>query len=63
MTVQREVISALEEEGIRSQVIVIVGGAPISQNWAEKIGADGYADDAIGAVRIAQQLLGIERSG
>jgi methanogenic corrinoid protein MtbC1 len=44
-------------------VLVIVGGAPISQNWAEKIGADGYADDAIGAVRIARQLLGIERSG
>jgi corrinoid protein of di/trimethylamine methyltransferase len=63
MTVQQEVIQALEEEEIRNQVLVIVGGAPISQSWAEKIGADGYADDAIGAVKIAQKLLGNRRGG
>jgi len=63
MTVQQEVIRALEADGIRTQVLVIVGGAPISQSWAERIGADGYADDAIGAVKVAQQLLGNRRGG
>jgi len=63
MTVQQEVIRALEADGIRTQVLVIVGGAPISQSWAERIGADGYAGDAIGAVRVAQQLLGNRRGG
>lgn len=57
MTVQREVIEALEADGLRTQVKVMVGGAPVTQSWAERIGADGYAEDAIGAVRIAQQLL------
>lgn len=58
MTVQREVIEALEEAGIREQVKVILGGAPVSQEWAETIGADGYADDAIGAIELARQLVG-----
>jgi methanogenic corrinoid protein MtbC1 len=35
----------------------MIGGAPISQSWADKIGADGYAEDAIGAVRVAKNLL------
>lgn len=63
MTVQQEVIRALEADGIRTQVLVIVGGAPINQSWAERIGADGYAGDAIGAVKVAQQLLGNRRGG
>jgi corrinoid protein of di/trimethylamine methyltransferase len=58
MTVQREVIEALEEAGIREQVKVIVGGAPVSQDWAETIGADGYAEDAVGAIELAKKLLG-----
>jgi dimethylamine corrinoid protein len=58
MTVQREVIEALEEAGIREQVKVIIGGAPVSQEWAETIGADGYAEDAIGAIELARQLVG-----
>ena len=58
MTVQREVIEALEEAGIREQVKVILGGAPVSQEWAETIGADGYAEDAIGAIELARQLVG-----
>jgi 5-methyltetrahydrofolate--homocysteine methyltransferase len=58
MTVQREVIEALEEAGIREQVKVIIGGAPVSQEWAETIGADGYADDAIGAIELARRLVG-----
>jgi corrinoid protein of di/trimethylamine methyltransferase len=52
MTVQREVIEALEEAGIRDQVKVIIGGAPVSQKWADTIGADGYAEDAVGAMSI-----------
>ena len=57
MTVQREVIEALEEAGIRDQVKVIVGGAPISQEWADTIGADGYAEDAVGAIELARRLV------
>jgi corrinoid protein of di/trimethylamine methyltransferase len=58
MTVQREVIEALEEAGIREQVKVIVGGAPVSQEWADTIGADGYAEDAVGAIELSRRLVG-----
>jgi len=58
MTVQREVIEALEEAGIRDQVKVIIGGAPVNQEWADTIGADGYAEDAVGAIELAKQLVG-----
>ncbi|HDQ73884.1 MAG TPA: cobalamin-binding protein [Chloroflexi bacterium] len=57
MTVQREVIEALEEAGIRDQVKVILGGAPVSQDWADSIGADGYAEDAIGAIALSKRLV------
>jgi len=57
MMVQREVIEALEEAGLRDQVKVIIGGAPISQEWADTIRADGYAQDAVGAVELAKQLV------
>lgn len=57
MIVQREIVEALVEAGIRDQVKVIVGGAPVSQEWADSIGADGYAEDAIGAVEEARKLL------
>lgn len=56
MTVQREVIQAFEEAGIRHQVKVMVGGAPVTQEWAESIGADGYADDVVGAVELGKRL-------
>jgi corrinoid protein of di/trimethylamine methyltransferase len=55
---QREVIEALVEAGLRDRVKVLVGGAPVSQSWANEIGADGYAEDAMGAVQVAQELLG-----
>ena len=57
MTAQREVIEALEEAGIREQVKVLVGGAPVSHEWAETIGADGYAEDAVGTIELAKRLL------
>lgn len=53
------VIRLLEEAGIREQVKVIVGGGPISQKYAEKIGADGYSPNAVEAVRLVKNLLNI----
>jgi corrinoid protein of di/trimethylamine methyltransferase len=55
---QKEVIEALKEAGLRDKVKVMVGGAPITESWANEIGADGYADDAIGAVAVAKRLVG-----
>ena len=57
MTEQRNVIKALEESGIRDRVKVMVGGAPVTEEWAENIGADGYAEDVIGAVELGKRLL------
>jgi corrinoid protein of di/trimethylamine methyltransferase len=56
---QRDVIEALEDVGLRPQVKVMVGGAPVTRSWAEEIGADGYSEDAVGAVSIARQLMGL----
>jgi corrinoid protein of di/trimethylamine methyltransferase len=58
MPEQQKIIEELEEAGLRDQVMVVVGGAPITQGWAEEIGADGYAEDAIGAVALAKRLVG-----
>jgi corrinoid protein of di/trimethylamine methyltransferase len=58
MTAQREVIQAVEEAGIRDRVKVMVGGAPVTQEWADAIGADGYAEDVIGAVELGKRLMG-----
>ena len=55
---QQKIIEALEEAGLRDQVKVMVGGAPVTQSWADKIGADGYAEDAIAAVVLAKRLVG-----
>lgn len=51
------VIEMLKEEGIRDSYKVMIGGGPISQAFANKIGADGYADNAAGAIRVANSLL------
>jgi corrinoid protein of di/trimethylamine methyltransferase len=59
MTQQREVIKALVAAGLRAQVKVMVGGAPVTKGWAEEIGADDYAEDAMGAVQKAKKLVGI----
>jgi corrinoid protein of di/trimethylamine methyltransferase len=56
---QKEVVAALEAAGLRGQVKVMVGGAPVTQAWAEEIGADGYAEDAVGAVGKAREILGV----
>ncbi len=58
MGYMKEVIDALEAAGIRNQVKVMVGGAPVTQGFADEIGADGYSDNANSAVTVAKQLLG-----
>jgi 5-methyltetrahydrofolate--homocysteine methyltransferase len=55
---QETVIRRLEAAGIRERIKVMVGGAPVTPEWAEKIGADGYANNAPEAVEIAKKLAG-----
>jgi corrinoid protein of di/trimethylamine methyltransferase len=57
MTGQRTVIEALEAAGLRPPVKVMVGGAPVTGQWATDIGADGYSEDAMGAVELAKRLV------
>jgi methanogenic corrinoid protein MtbC1 len=52
-------INALEKSGLRDQVIVMVGGAPVTQEYADAVGADGYSADASSAVKKAKELLGL----
>jgi corrinoid protein of di/trimethylamine methyltransferase len=59
MVRQRDLIKAADERGLRPKVKVMVGGAPVTREWVAEIGADGYSEDAIGAVKIAKQLLSI----
>ena len=54
---QREVIELLAEAGFRERVKVMVGGSPVTQGWADQIGADGFAEDAAGAVVVAKKLM------
>ena len=54
-----EVIDALEEAGLRDQIRVLVGGAPVSREFANQIGAEGYASDAVKAVREAERLMAL----
>ena len=55
---QQKIIEALKEAGLRDQVKVMVGGAPVTKSWADKIGADAYAEDAISAINVAKELVG-----
>jgi len=59
MVKQKEVIDELDKLGLRKRVKVMVGGAPITRDWVQKIEADGYSEDAIGAVGLAKQLVGL----
>ena len=52
------VVDGLQSAGVRAQVKVMIGGAPITQQFAQEIGADGYSDNASGAVTLARKLLG-----
>ena len=61
MPQQEKIVEALREAGLRDQVKVMVGGAPVTQGWADKVGADGYAEDAISAVALAKRLVGASK--
>lgn len=56
MPAMKTTVDALKQAGVRNQVKVLVGGAPISQRFAEEIGADGYAESAAGAVGLAKRV-------
>ncbi len=57
MQKMRETISVIEESGLRDQVKIIVGGAPVTETFATEIGAEGYAPDASKAVSLAKDLV------
>jgi corrinoid protein of di/trimethylamine methyltransferase len=58
MLVQKEVVTALDEAGLRPGVKVMVGGAAVTPEWVEQIGADGFGQDAVAAVATARELVG-----
>jgi corrinoid protein of di/trimethylamine methyltransferase len=57
MPSQKEVIDLLKDMGIRDKFKVLVGGAPVSKDWADSIGADGYAEDAFKTVDLVKSIL------
>jgi 5-methyltetrahydrofolate--homocysteine methyltransferase len=59
MTAMKTTVEALEEAGVRDDVKILIGGAPVTQNYADEIGADGYARDAASAADKAKELLGV----
>lgn len=59
MPAMKETITALSEEGVRGKAKVMIGGAPVTQNYCDEIGADGYSADAASAVDTARALLGV----
>jgi corrinoid protein of di/trimethylamine methyltransferase len=58
MPSMRTTIEALKQAGVRERVKIMVGGAPVTRQFAEEIGADGYGDNAAGAVALARSLIG-----
>jgi len=58
MVKQKEVIDEITKRGMK--VMVMVGGAPVTKEWVHKIEADGYSEDAIGAVKVAMEMMGAE---
>ncbi|MGD8536717.1 MAG: corrinoid protein [Candidatus Aminicenantes bacterium] len=54
---QKKVVEILKEKGLSDRIKVLVGGAPVNQKWADDIGADGYGENAMVAVKVAQQII------
>jgi len=54
----RDIIQMLDDDGVRDQYKVIIGGGPTSQEYADEIGADGYGETAYSAVQLCNELLG-----
>jgi methylmalonyl-CoA mutase cobalamin-binding domain/chain len=59
MVMFKPTIEALKEAGLREQLKILVGGAPVTQEYADMVGADGFASDASAAVRLTKDLLGL----
>ncbi len=59
MPAMEKTIQALHEAGVREQIKVMIGGAAVTQDYANKIGADGYSESAAGAVRLARSMAGV----
>jgi corrinoid protein of di/trimethylamine methyltransferase len=57
MAAMKDTVEALKKAGVRDQVKVLVGGAPITQRFADEIGADGYGESAAGVARLAKQVM------
>jgi 5-methyltetrahydrofolate--homocysteine methyltransferase len=57
MPMMKKVVDAVKENGLRDRVKILVGGAPLNQNYAEQIGADGYGPDAASAVRLVRSFF------
>jgi methanogenic corrinoid protein MtbC1 len=55
---QRRLVEELRQRGLRDKYKVLVGGAPVTRRWADEIGADGYGENALAAVRAAKALAG-----
>ena len=58
MPAMKTTIDALKQAGVREKIKVLIGGAPITQKYADEIGADGYSENAVGAVAVAKKSLG-----
>jgi 5-methyltetrahydrofolate--homocysteine methyltransferase len=58
MRAMEHTIKSLEEAGVRDKVKIIIGGAPVTQSFADQIGADGYASNAASAAELAKKLIG-----
>ena len=59
MPSMKTTIEALKQAGVRDKVKVLVGGAPVTQQYAEEIGADGYGENASNAVALARRMCGV----
>jgi len=60
LPVQHEIVKALVAEGLRDKVKVIVGGAPVTEEWVKEIGADGFGENAVEAVNVTKKVLNIK---
>lgn len=63
MPSMKKTIEAFKEAGVRDQIKVLVGGAPVTQQYADEIGADGYGESASTAVALARRMVGVETAG
>jgi len=60
LPMQHEIVKALVTEGIRNEVKLMFGGAPVTEEWVREIGGDGYGENAVEAVKVAKKLLNIQ---